>query len=1146
MASRQSVSSILKPSKVRAPLKEIEPIDQDDDENTVTIAKRKVSFSGMNKIKMYNTGATSLTVHQAPMIDEQFSILSDSSNTEKPKLSEKFEKSDGQVTFESTNYTNVENNSHLIIEYESPIDNMEMTEALPGKIFSETIYTFDNDLEHFDYNLNDSENNMEFTEAVKVGTIITTTNESSIDETLNNDDEKELETEFDFQPSTPVSDMCAKNTSNTTFCFSNIDLTYATKKSYSMDLTCMTDRQMSEENNESVASYGIEENSNDNYQIIQNNILYNETMEKNNCSDNQIINCGFKKSFNHHDIIEQLSLSVISMDIDPTLEGIECDSNYVDVNNSKLLATEQKNLIVPITTEKNINKSVTVEEKLLEKMLHAHTPTPEQTKFYENDDSTIVVEKSLKKNYSRKTMMIHTDPLLVAQKNFAENEDNSDTSVIVEKNQQNKYSRKSVALASGFSQSLLFGNETLSDTSMYSKSLEKEDALDTYVKAEKIQQKNSRKSVGPASIIPQNESPEDSVCNISLMSEENNEVLFANNLSLISDNGNTQQLDVCTLTHNEDQLDLKSGNESVFNISDDLNSRSRKISRKSVGPTYLKDHLLNNGNIQRLDVSTSIHNEEQSVSKGEHQSVLLDEISDGDFNSPFRKKSRKSIVPTHLTEHFVEHTKILIDSNEIKLGTANEGNKFDILETESKMDSSLALESKTENITNISSKDVSMTLSSSFPSDDKSFLKKILKSPVNEDTEFSGLNSGTFENESKETNISLNKKNKYEEDKGNMNMSTNELKNNETNLNELLKEIDRKNEEKTNNEIVKIDDDTSGINNISNLTNSLSHVTDMVIANEICIEKDISNMSISDKTHELITKSFTEYRKRNYSHIDCLPLSCSSFTSKTNVHNSMNEDFSKNDFVKEIPTENNIAKEDLINDDCVIENGIEVDMIKRGPVKEHLSSVVLDFLTRWNDKFVEKNLVLHKCTNSEWIFNVLDNNIILLIKYAPILNENSFLKVKNISFTTRTITQNEITMFGINWILSKYNSKVYKQICFTSRDIELLLKSMIEDVQFISMVMKNLTFVRDVYFVTFKDNKAQFVLHSMNDLLMASIEISLSNIHKLSVKDITVNCVFGYFDMKILDKIMESVTKDHMVVQSVIEKLLHSNPSYNV
>lgn len=82
-----------------------------------------------------------------------------------------------------------------------------------------------------------------------------------------------------------------------------------------------------------------------------------------------------------------------------------------------------------------------------------------------------------------------------------------------------------------------------------------------------------------------------------------------------------------------------------------------------------------------------------------------------------------------------------------------------------------------------------------------------------------------------------------------------------------------------------------------------------------------------------------------------------------------------------------------------------------------------------------------------------------------------------------------------------------------------------------------MSYVSDIYCVTFKDNKAQFVVHNMKCPLMVRIEITLSNIHKLTIKDLSVDCLFGHFNTKLLEEIMEDVTKDCNVLQSFVEKL---------
>ncbi|XP_025192775.1 uncharacterized protein LOC112592849, partial [Melanaphis sacchari] len=525
MASRQSVSSILKPPKVRAPLKEIETVDQDADENTATLSKRKVSFSGMNKIKMYNTGATSLTVHQAPMFDEQISMLSDSSNAEKPKLSEKFEKSDTQISIESTNCTNLEDNGRIIIEYESPNDNMEMTEALSGKILSDTIYTIDNNgSKRISYSSDYSENNMEFTEALKVGQILSGDNScdlssTEMSETLVDESEEELVNQFGFIPSTPSSDVPYKNTSNissNSSCMeftcantksnlscntqsSNMELTCMTKslksiwsnddyKSLSMELTQLPDRQTFEDNCELVYEYSehsMSMGSDISYEIQEKSSCESENVqtkesERNN-SNSQTTGCVLDNSRNGEDFIEELSLSMVSMDIDPTLEDNAFDISYVNIDEPLKVANEQKfstismtaavennsnseqsvlenyssiidsnqnnesrlsilptgsSFVLNMSPENNINKHVEV-ENLLQQTLYDHTSVLDKNQYLEN--KSIIVENNVPKKYSRKTM-IYTCPLIV-QDGSNENEDPSE---IVKDNQQKRYSRKSI------------------------------------------------------------------------------------------------------------------------------------------------------------------------------------------------------------------------------------------------------------------------------------------------------------------------------------------------------------------------------------------------------------------------------------------------------------------------------------------------------------------------------------------------------------------------------------------------------------------------------------------------------------------------------------------------------------------------------
>ncbi|XP_060866895.1 putative leucine-rich repeat-containing protein DDB_G0290503 [Metopolophium dirhodum] len=1416
MASRQSVSSILKPPKVRAPLKEIESVDQDADENTATLAKRKVSFSGMNKIKMYNTGATSLTVHQAPMFDEQISMLSDSSNAEKPKLSGKFEKSDAQISIESTNCTNLEDNGRIIIEYESPNDNMEMTEALSGKILSDTIYTIDNNgSEHISYSSDYSENSMEFTEALKVGQILTGDNSctslssTEMSETLDDESDDEPVSQLGLKPSTPLSDVLIKNPSNVSSSSSCMDFTCANAKSnlfyntqssnmeltgqnmtlkssksiwsnddykcMSMELTQLPDRQTFEDNCELVYEYSqhsismgsadisceLQEKQNCEVEIVQT-----EKLEKNNVN-HQTIGSVLNNSDNREAFIEELSSSMVSMDIDPTLEGNEFDISYVNVEDPLLVMNEQNHSIIPTTVgiedssileksvldnysnviditnqnsesrisifptgssfvvnmspENNLNKYVEVEE-LLQQTLHGHTSVLDENQYLEKNKS-IVVEKHPPKKYSRKTM-IHTCPLIVQDKAYEnedipglveenhqnkysrksvaptsvfnedvldtseileenqqqkcslqsismsafnqtqsfETENLSDTSGIVKENHQNKYSRKSVAPTSVFNKDVLDTSETLEenqqqDCSLQSiamsafnqtQSLETENLSDTSgIVKENHQNKYSRKSVAPTSVfnevvldtsetLEENQQQECSLQSIAMSAFNQTQSLETENLSdtsgIVKENHqnkysrksvaptfvfndyvldasetleeNQQQKcslqsiamstlnqiqsleteDVpntsvynptklagkcdtseCNSTHsaekeetflNSSNQSAEKGETSIYNSTQSAekgetslynstqstekeetslynSSKSAEIedtsvnveeyelkrySRKSIGPASLvfthseslDNSILNNSsdieesyeptsekgtspvipvsvnNLSILQSDVSSHYEEKLIPKIKHQSVLLDIISDDNFNSPFRKKPKKSIVATQLPRLPVEDPCI---KNELETTD-------DII---------------SGNFENVSKMDISMDIS--IEHEFKSDNELLVVSKEGEEP-----NKHNVHDDMLETN------------EDNFAMTPNELEISKTNLNELVKDNDifeegeKKNEEKNKNDSIKVTD-----NNI--VTN---HILNSDYHSSSC---SVDKATKLDETFQNNEKSCLVNRKRSYSNRDCVPLSCSSFTSKPNIHNSMEEDLKTDYIIQQSPIKNDIVNMSLDNEQLAIGNELEVELIKKESIKESLCNECLEFLTRWNEQFTEKKLALEKCTNREWIFNLLDSNIILTVTYSYISNNYSLLKVEDILFTAKTITKNEIVKFGINWILSKYNPKVYKQICFTSRDVELLLKSLLEDVDFISKVMNNMSYVSDLYCVTFKDNKAQFVIHNMKCLLMVRIEITLSNVHKLSFKDLSVDCLFGYFDTKLLEEIMEDIIKDCNVLQSLIEKL---------
>jgi len=1293
MASRQSVSSILKPPKVRAPLKEIESVDQDADENTATLAKRKVSFSGMNKIKMYNTGATSLTVHQAPMFDEQISMLSDSSNAEKPKLSGKFEKSDAQISIESTNCTNLEDNGRIIIEYESPNDNMEMTEALSGKILSDTIYTIDNNgSEHISYSSDYSENSMEFTEALKVGQIITGDNSyaslssTEMSETLDDESDDEPVSQLGLKPSTPLSDVLIKNPSNVSSSSSCMDFTCANAKSnlfyntqssnmeltgqnmtlkssksilsnddykcMSMELTQLPDRQTFEDNCELVYEYSqhsismgsadisceLQEKQNCELEIVQT-----EKLEKNNL-DHQTIGSVLNNSDDREAFIEELSSSMVSMDIDPTLEGNEFDISYVNVENPLLVMNEQNHSTIPTTVgiedgsilEKSVldnysnviditnqnsesrisifptgssfvvnmspenNPNVEVEE-LLQQTLHGHTSVLDENQYLEKNKS-IVVEKHPPKKYSRKTM-IHTCPLIVQDKAY----ENEDIPGIVKENHQNKYSRKSVAPTSVFNEDVLDTSETLEENQQQecssqsiamsdfnqTQSLETENLSDTSgIVKENHQNKYSRKSVAPKSVfnedvldtsetLEENQQQECSLQSIAMSAFNQTQSLVIENLSdtsgIVKDNHqnkysrksiaptfvfNDYVLDASETLEENQSADkgkisiynstqsaekgetslysstqsTEKGETSMYNSTQSTEKEEtslcnstksaeiedtsvnveeyepKRYSRKSIGPASLvfthseslDNSILNNSldieesekgtspvipvsvnNLSILQSDVSSHYEKKLIPKSKHQSVLLDIISEDNFNSPFRKKPKKSIDPTQLPRLPVEDPCI---KNELETTDNISGNFENVSKMDISMDISIEHEFKSDNELLVVSK------------------------------------------EGEEPNKHIVHGDMLETNKENFVMTPNELEINKTNLNELVKdnnifeEGEKINEGKNKNDSIKVTD-----NNI--VTN---HILNSDYHSSSCSEDKATK---SDEMFQNNEKSCLVNRKRSYSNRDCVPLSCSSFTSKPNIHNSMEEDLNTDDIIQQSPIKNDIVNMSLDNEQLAIGNELEVELIKKESIKESLCNECLEFLTRWNEQFIEKKLALDKCTNREWIFNLLDNNIILTVTYSYISNNYSLLKVEDILFTAKTITKNEIVKFGTNWILSKYNPKVYKQICFTSRDVELLLKSLLEDVDFISKVMNNMSYVSDLYCVTFKDNKAQFVIHNMKCLLMVRIEITLSNVHKLSFKDLSVDCLFGDFDTKLLEEIMEDIIKDCNVLQSLIEKL---------
>lgn len=1325
MASRQSGSSILKPPKVRAPLKEIESVDQDADEDTATMPKRKVSFSGMNKIKMYNTGATSLTVHQAPMFDEQISMLSDSSNGEKTKSSGKFEKSEGHITFESTNCTNMEENGRVIIEYESPSDNMEMTEAFPGKILSDTVYANDtNGSVKNDYSLDYSANNMEFTGVM--GHILTAdisySSSTEMSDTLTNENEEPPETQFEHRTATLLQDTLVKNTSHANS--SNMDITFANQKPYSMDLSCtkhqsscmeltsmslipqksmcldddynykscniteltQPNKQLFENDCEFIYEYDqcsvnmesettceIKEQSNYEAKIIENIIAPSKLLEIDNCSNHQIISCELEYFDNNEETLGKCSSNEVAMDIDSVSEDNEYDISYVNIDSSKLVVNDQNNLTVPKTLEVEnkkcpVNDVLDIYSNLIEitneNSSFEMSMTPTSSSFVQNMFSvendmikSFEVDKQSQKNtfvthtsmlgqsfekdieaenhakkYSRKSMR-YTAPLIqensseintilsdtsVIEANQQEGyskspnnptsifnqtspkefEDYSDTSSIVEEKQEMKYSRKSIVPTSIFEEILSRKNEEFSDTftedqheklakksivpsiSVFDQSQSNEvNTSDSHALAEVQQERDCRKSIKPTSVfdetlLKKNEYLSDT----SSVVEEYQQKQYSGQLitSPISAFSPTQFKSDSSVssTITKDQYKryskksivptsvfnqiLSKKNEDLSNTTAIDENHQKQCSRKSLGSVSLiltsnefsedsslssnsvmvkendKKNLMisasdyvdnfsnklslvsNNSEVHQSDLSD---NDIKLVSKSEIQLELTNVIANDDFNSPFRKKSRKSIVPTQFIKQSVydacnENIKIELTDKENQLET-NEDSVSEDTEYVSKMDISAEIEPAYYNATNIITEKTNIT-SSSLLNNISIFKKKSTTFDKSSTIDINpNIDTSQETKRLDENNVCVD--DMYEIDEKNIVVSY-ELEKNKTNLNESTE----------NNTLLKECNDKK-INNTS-VMHSIDKTT-----NETCIE-DLSNMSISDNVSE---KSVLENRKRSYANRDCVPLLSSSFAFKSNAHDYINDSIKK-DYLKESPIKIDVSCEISMNTVPQIENVIKIDTTKIEPAQEDLNDEVVEFLTRWNNLFVENKLALDKCTNGEWIFNVLDNNIKLMIKYSPISNDHSYLKVEDILFITRMITDNEITTFGINWILSKYSPKVYKQICFTSRDVELLLKSLLEDIQFISMVMNNMVFVRDVYCVTFKDNKAQFVLQSMHPLFMSCVEISLANIHRLSVKDITIDCLFGCFDTKVLDNIIKNVTIDCYVLQSLIENLRNS------
>ncbi|XP_025199034.1 putative uncharacterized protein DDB_G0267840, partial [Melanaphis sacchari] len=713
---------------------------------------------------------------------------------------------------------------------------------------------------------------------------------------------------------------------------------------------------------------------------------------------------------------------------------------------------------------------------------------PSTTFINDVSGTNLVLEVNQQEKYSRKSIVPST----------VFNDDISNTNVVLEENQQQNCSLQSIAM-SVFNQNQSLGTQDVSNISVYNPSqfAEKFDTskcLPTWsAEKEETSLYNSIQSAEKEEISLYNssqsaEKEEISLCNStqSMEKEDTSEIIKEYQLKNYS--RKTIGPTSVVFTHSE-SLD-----DSMSNIS--LNTE--ESNKPKFDKTLDSEVPVSVDNQSILQSDVSIHNEEKLISKNKHQSVLLNMISDDNLNSPFRKKPKTSIVLTHSTnspvkDQYIDNKLEIIDD----ISPENNVSKMDI-----------SIEHEFENDSIIQNSPEVLVVSN-----EGKKLDNIIVHDQMCETNIEKIVMEPSESEISKTNL-----NKLVKD------------------NDIFKENEKINEENNKNNSIKVTDNISMTNHVLNSKSYSPSCCEDNTTKSICVN-NINNIT-TDQTLQNNEKSCLVNRKRSYSNRDCAPLSCSSFMTKPNIYNNMDEDFNTDDFIQQSPIKNDVTNKSLANEQLEIGNELKESLIENESIKENLCNEVLEFLTRWNEQFIEKKLVLDKCTNKEWIFNVLDSHLILIITYSSISNNYSFLKVEDISFTSKSIAKNEIIKFGINWILSKYNPKVYKQICFTSRDVELLLKSLLGDVHYISKVMNNMSYVSDIYCVTFKDNKAQFVVHNMKCPLMVRIEITLSNIHKLSIKDVSVDCLFGNFNTKLLEEIMEDITKDHNVLQSLVEKLI--------
>lgn len=1283
MTSRKSVGSILKPSKVRAPLKQIE-VDQDDEENTATSIKRKVSFSGMNKIKMYNTGATSLTVHQAPMFDEQISIMSDSSNTEKSKIQEKSEKCDGQITFEATNCTDVESNARVIIEYESPNDNMEMTEALSCNLIANTIYSIDNGSEYIDYKSDNSDGNMEMTEALHIGQVITDDFESDyscmeMSQTLN---DNKLDTQFNEvsnfeRPEAPPekinddvkslslinNNLLQNNSKKIDNSFGNItysneeikelkvnnahDSVYKytaslTKRKMSlpgtnkinidnvnksslkdvnvpnekksllvspntkkfvepfihinvkdkniqrisihecnnMELTeaypgkllpntiFTTDKNSSEQINDTLNQYSSDSDM-DITKAIQNNqaILadiesdlsstkISETLSDKDQEQLKIqsedISSPVNNDINSFSIMNVDSITQDSVVSNKSLSNvIYSDYEANNTNTSKVYGDVSLSLIHNNSTTHKLNKSDKLLNNEKQELKELSTNGIYEDGIFKYTASLSKRKMSISRMNNLKPCNSSVTPKIAAMHEMSMlNEEDTELSVSTNKKNNllelEKFDDQITVKSSDCTkennivsvESIDTNDKNMSDKILLGSIHNKNNCFQQSYKCIINRSNNSEIKMDFTEILQvgqiitvDNESDLKSieVSKISNNKDEqiethHNEVfnstvnslsfnkLIKNDQSLLNNlytnektnkiKKNNEYYDSVSLSSMEVDLSIKKLNDTVKSSSNEIEEMdftgtikvgknivvdeeselsSTKMSKtlnnedeqletqyKELSNSSSCNKLIENDqslsyatysnndanvintnidydnvSLSLMDVDSPMKKLNESVTPQSNgteldftktiqvgQNIAVDE----DFESSFTKMSKslnnddkqcetqykklsnssicyKSIENDHSLSYEIYSnqeandintnneyggvTLNLMDSvtNELNENAKSQNNEvvMEVVETiyvgkltsdnvKSELNSTKInkILNKEDNQLSTNSKEISNSSKSSLS--------------FNKSTDNGDSLSNEIICSNQETNEMITNNVQKEMDKENIIISNKLDKDgiqndNQAQRNDIIKENYQNSEEMINKSINIIENKT-----IVNSKNYSSNNSIDKITNEFCIE-DISNMSISNEINERDEKLFIGNRKRSHSNINCVPLSCSSFMSKSNIQNCTIGD------IRESPIRKKMIKEDSINKECVMDNVIEKKLLREYSVKENLCNEVLTFLTRWNEQFVEKELVLKKCTNREWIFSTLNSNLILTISYAPILNDHSFL-VENIEFST--------------------------------------------------------------------------------------------------------------------------------------------------